>query len=71
MKSVKYAHCLCTSMLFVQIAIESFGAFGEEAAEFMSELGRRLKLMTDDVSLRHVTLFLISTGRTEKGCIMT
>ena len=43
----KYAQ-LPTSMLFVPIAIETFGAFGEEAAKFMSELGRRLTRTTQD-----------------------
>ena len=41
LKSAKYAQ-LPTSMLFVPIAIETFGAFGKEAAKFMSVLGRRL-----------------------------
>ena len=47
LKSAKYAQ-LPTSMLFVPIAIETFGAFGEEAAKFMSELGRRLTRKTQD-----------------------
>ena len=33
---------------FVPIAIETFCAFGEEAAKFMSELGRRLTKTTQD-----------------------
>ena len=41
LKSAKYAQPL-TSMLFVPIAIETLDAFVEEAAKFMSELGRRL-----------------------------
>ena len=47
LKSAKYAQ-LPTSMLFIPIAIETFGAFGEEAAKFMSELGRRLTRTTQD-----------------------
>ena len=47
LKTTKYAQ-LPTSMLFVPIAIETFGAFGEEAAKFMSELGRRLTRTTQD-----------------------
>ena len=41
---------LPTSTLFVPIAIETIGAFGEaeEAAKFMSELGRRLTRTTQD-----------------------
>ena len=47
LKSAKYVQ-LPTSMLFVPIAIETFGAFGEEAAIFMTELGRRLTRTTQD-----------------------
>jgi len=53
-KKVKYA-CLTPTLHFVPIAIETLGAFGQEAQDFMCELGRRITTVTGE---RRATEFL-------------
>ena len=53
-KKVKYA-CLTSTFHFVPIAIETLGAFGQEAQAFMRELGRRITTATGE---RRATEFL-------------
>jgi hypothetical protein len=53
-KKLKYA-CLSPLFHFVPIAIETLGAFGEEAEHFIRELGRRITTATGE---RRATEFL-------------
>ena len=46
-KHVKYAGIVSTHT-FVPVAVESMGPLGQEASEFLTEMGRRLSLITDD-----------------------
>ena len=46
-KHVKYAG-IASTHTFVPVAVESMGPLGQEASEFLTELGRRLSLITDD-----------------------
>jgi len=46
-KSEKYSE-LSVAHTFVPIAVETFGAWGPEATNFLSELGRRIATFTGD-----------------------
>jgi len=54
-KKNKYA-CLAPIYHFVPVAVETLGALGEEAADFMHELGRRIETVTGE---RRSTEFLL------------
>jgi hypothetical protein len=54
-KKTKYAD-LTSTYHFVPVAVETLGALGEEAAEFMHELGRRITAVTGE---RRATEFLL------------
>ena len=43
----KYAD-IASTHTFVPVAVESMGPLGQEASEFLTKLGRRLSLITDD-----------------------
>ena len=47
-KLVKYSE-LAISHIFVPIAMESFGPISAEALTFLSELGRRISVVTGDM----------------------
>jgi len=47
-KHVKFAG-IATTHAFLPVAVESMGPLGHEASEFLTDLGRRLSLITDDV----------------------
>jgi len=53
-KKAKYA-CLTSTFHFVPVAIETLGAFGEEALNFIHKLGRRISTVTGE---RRATEFL-------------
>jgi len=46
-KHVNYAG-IASTHTFVPVAVESMGPLGQEASEFLTELERRLSLITDD-----------------------
>jgi len=46
-KHVKYAG-IASTHTFVPVAVESIGPLGQEASKFLTELGWRLSLITDD-----------------------
>ena len=52
MKRVKYAD-LKSSHLFVPVAIELAGVFGQEALTFLQELGHRLRVKTGEPLSHH------------------
>jgi len=47
LKIQKY-NALAPSHSFVALAVETFGPFNQEGLEFLSELGRRITLVTSD-----------------------
>src|SRR5664279_3077128 len=54
-KRIKYA-CLTPIYKFVPVAVETLGALGEEADDFMRELGRQITTVTSE---RRATEFLL------------
>jgi len=46
-KHVKYAG-IATTHAFIRVVVESMGPLGHEASEFLTDLGRRLLLITDN-----------------------
>jgi hypothetical protein len=54
-KRVKYA-CLSSTSHFVPIAVETLGSLGEDANNFIHELGRRIQIVTGE---RRATEFLL------------
>src|SRR5208282_388095 len=54
-KRSKYA-CLTSNFYFVPVAVETFGALGEEAGDFIHKLGRRITTVTGE---RRATEFLL------------
>ena len=47
LKSSKYAH-LDSNYVFMPVAVETMGAFGQQSLSFVKDLGHRLKFATDD-----------------------
>jgi len=45
--NIKYAG-IASTHTFVPVAVESMGPLGQEASEFLTDLGRRLSVITDD-----------------------
>ena len=54
-KRAKYA-CMSSTFHFVPIAVETLGSLGEDADNFIHELGRRVKIVTGE---RRATEFLL------------
>ena len=70
-KRLKYTS-LSSTYYFVPIAVETLGAFGEEAADFLHELGRRIVTVTGE---RRSTEFLlqrlsVAIQRGNAACVM-
>ena len=70
-KKIKYA-CLTSSFHFVPVAIETLGAFGEEAQSFLHQLGRRISTLTGE---RRATEFLwqrlsVAIQRGNASCVL-
>ena len=60
-KRAKYAH-LETSYHFVPIAVETLGTLGPEARSFFQDLGRRLKVATQELLSHHYLMQRISVA---------
>jgi len=58
----KYA-CLTSTFHFVPIAVETLGSFGDEADNFIHDLGRRITTVTGE---RRATEFLLQPAETER-----
>ena len=70
-KRIKYS-CLAPTFHFVPVAVETLGAIGEEANEFLHELGRRIASVTGE---RRSTEFLlqrlsIAVQRGNASCVL-
>ena len=71
-KRQKYSSINAASYIFQPIAIETLGAFGNEANVFITELGRRLQIATLDTRARMFLLQRLSVAlqRGNAACVL-
>lgn len=71
-KRQKYSSINAASYIFQPIAIETLGAFGNDATDFITELGRRLQIVTQDTRARMFLLQRLSVAmqRGNAACVL-